>query len=669
MNRLLVEIGTEELPASFILPALKYLKERFTELFKPEKVSLYGTPRRLTVYLEGFKDEETEREELVFGPPKSVAFDEEGKPTKALTGFLKKQNASPEEVRVLKKNKGEYVALVRKVKEKRPSEKLVEQFEEILLSIPFPKRMRWTSSRRITFARPVRWIVALLNGRVLPLSFGPVKAGEFSRGHRFLAPEPFKVEPGRYEEQLKERFVLADPIKRLEEVKRGVEELARKHNARPVYPEGLLEEVSNLLEWPFPVLGSFPEKYLKLPPRVITTVLAHHQRFFCLERDGKLTNLFIGVSNNEPTPAVREGYERVVKARLEDALFFFEEDLKRPLKELVPELKGVLLHPKAGTLYDKTLRLQKLINELCGAVSCDEETRRHALEAAYLSKADLLTQMVRELDELQGYMGAVYARAQGYPEPVARAIEEQYRPVSADDEPPESLPGTLLALADKIDDLFTFFKAGELPTGSSDPYGLRRKAFGLIKILDRKGIDLDLERFTELYGRFDELEQLKEFIAQRLYSYLEGVPTEFVRAALRAHGPARPYRVVRSVRKLLESAKDERFKKVVESGRRVHRIIPKGWTETRVRPELFKKEEERKLYELIKELEGRELESPLELTPLAEALVPFFERVKVMEEDEALRRNRLALLKRAENLFHRFAHFDELVLKEGGDVS
>jgi len=669
MNKLLIEIGTEELPASVILPALEFLKERFNSILGAKHVKTYGTPRRLTLLFKDFSNKRSLKEEIIFGPPRNVAFDKEGKPTKALEGFLRKNKATPNEVKILKKNKGEYVAVVRHVEEKAPVEKLKESFEEVLLEIPFPKRMRWTSSKKITFSRPVRWILALFNSEVLELRFGLVKSSDRTRGHRFLGNEIKLEREEDYEKLLKENFVIPSFEERRELIREGVFKLASQVGGKPAFPGGLLEEVTNLVEYPFPVLGSFEEKYLELPDRVIITVCAHHQRFFCIEKDGKLLNYFVGVSNNKPTEKVKRGYERVLKARLEDALFFYREDLKKDLSALVKELKKVIFHPKIGSVYDKVKRMEGIGEELCKQLGCSPDILTKLKEAVKLSKADLLTEMVKEFDELQGYMGYIYALKQGYDREVAKALWEQYKPSSPEDEIPETVTGSLLSLADKIDNLYSFFKAGEIPRGSSDPYGLRRNAFGVIRILDKRKWNVDLSVFKKFYGDFKNYPKLEDFLAQRLLSYLESYPPDLVRAVLKVHSPMKPYKVLESVRKLYEASLKEEFPKLVESGKRVHRIIPEGWESTEVKEELLKEKEEKELYRKLKELEEKEPENPLELLELKEYIDAFFDNVRVMAEEKELRENRLALLKRVLNLFHRFGDFNEIVLKEGSDVS
>ena len=664
MKDLLIEIGTEELPPSVIEPALEFMKGKLSEILGREDVETFGTPRRLAFYIRSFENRREVREEIIVGPPWKVAFDEEGRPTKALEGFLKKQGASLEEVFRHSRGKGEYVAL-RKVHEgKSPLDNLRESFEDLLLSIPFPKRMRWTSSRRITFSRPVRWLLALYGEEVLDLKFGDVKAGRRTLGHRFLSKGWIELgKASDYVRLLEENWVVPQIAKRRMMILESVEEMARSEGGRPEYPEGLVEEVANLVEYPFPVLGRFEEKFLELPDRVIITVAAHHQRFFCVSKEGKLTNLFIGISNNEPrTDLIKRGYEKVLRARLEDALFFYREDLKRRLEDLVPKLSGILIHPKIGTVLDKVERLKKLSDKLCGLLGCGEEQRKKTLRAAQLSKADLLTEMVKELDELQGYMGYVYALKQGEDEEVALALYEQYKPKGPEDELPKTFTGALLSLADKVDDLISFFSAGEIPRGSSDPYGLRRSAFGVFRILESRGWDLDLRDLFPLYGRVENQEELERFLSQRLESHLENYGYDIVRAVLAVHSPLTPLRVIERVRELSGLRNTKEFSDVCEAYRRVVKILPKGWESAEVKEELFREKEEFALWEAVRELERRKDVSLRELSNLKKPIDDLFDRVLIMDKDESIKSNRLSLLNRVKLLFNRVADFKEVSL-------
>ncbi len=665
MKDLLLEIGTEELPPSVIEPALSFIKEKLVEILGREDIQTYATPRRLVFYLKDFQDEKLVKEEIVFGPPWKVAFDEEGNPTKALMGFLERHRAKPEDVFKEKKGKGEYVALKVVHESKSRLENLKEKFESILLSVPFPKRMRWTSSKTVTFSRPVRWILALHGDKVLELSFGNLKAGRRTRGHRFLSKGWIEVpEASAYLSLIREAKVIPSIEERKNLILKALEGEAKSLGAQVEFPEGLLEEVTNLVEFPFAVVGSFEERFLELPDKVIITVSAHHQRFFCLSKEGKLINRFIGISNNQPkTDLIRKGYEKVLRARLEDALFFYKEDLKKRLEDLVPKLSGILVHPKIGTMLEKVQRLQKLSSEICKRVGCSQEEVKKVERASYLSKADLLTEMVKELDELQGYMGYVYALKQGEDKEVALALYEQYKPKGLDDELPKTTAGAVLSVSDKIDDLISFFKVGEIPKGSSDPYGLRRSAFGLMRVLENRGWDIDLREFFPLYGGMEREKELRDFLSQRLESYLDSFGYDIVRAVLKVESPLRPYSVIGKVKELSKIKDSKEFVDIYEAYRRVVKILPKDWENTEVDEKLLREKEEIDLWKVVRELEQKGV-SLGDLALLRKPIDNLFESVLIMDKDEKIRNNRLALLTRVKKLFNRYADFSEVVLQE-----
>jgi glycyl-tRNA synthetase beta chain len=666
MEDLVIEIGTEELPAPVIIPALDYLKEKLSELLKRENIQSYATPRRLAFYVPNFENVSVSRKEKIWGPPAKVAYDEKGNPTQALLGFLKKNKARPEEVRIARKDKGEYVLLEREVEEGRLLDRLSEEFEELLLSVPLPKRMRWSSSKRLTFSRPIRWILALHGSEVIKLSFGKLKADRRTRGHRILSPGELTLKEAKdYLKVLSQAYVIPSYEERKRRILELVESLSRQAGGQPAYPEGLIEEVTNLVEYPFGILGSFEEKYLELPERVIITVCAHHQRFFCIKREDKLLNSFIGISNNRPSDGrILKGYQKVIRARLEDALFFYREDLKTPLEELIPKLSEVLIHPKIGTLLDKTEKLKELARILCSKQNCTRDLENKLLRAVELSKVDVLTHMVNELDELQGYMGYIYALVQGEDPEVARAIEEQYKPKTQEDELPKTEVGAMLSLLDKSYDLIAFFKAGEIPKGSSDPYGLRRSAFGLFRVLEDRDWDLDLRDFFPVFGDMENTRALEDFLAQRLESYLVRFGYDVVRSVIAVYSPLRPKKVI-TLTKLLSSLKKEhKFLSIVESYRRIVKILPKEWRGAKVREELLKTEEERELYRLLLEYENKDLRTPLELYPFKEAVDNLFERVMIMDKDIQIRENRLSLLFRLRGLYERFGDLSKLVIEE-----
>ncbi|MFN3599042.1 MAG: glycine--tRNA ligase subunit beta [Aquificaceae bacterium] len=655
MRDLLIEIGTEELPAGVISPAVEYLKEKLSEILGREDIKTYATPRRLAFFVENFENKALEKEEIVWGPPVKVAY-QEGKPTKALFAFLEKNSANLEEVLQLQRGEGLYTAIRRVYKEETPLERLSKSFEEILQSVPFPKSMRWGNSN-LRFSRPIRWICALYGDEVLPLSFGKVKASNKTFGHRILSPKEIEIKnPREYLQVLKDNYVIADYKERLGLILAFLKEEAYRLGGKPLHPEGLEEEVANLVEFPFSLVGSFEEKYLELPKKVIMTVLAHHQRFFCVEREDKLLPHFIAISNNYPKDGVIvKGYEKVIRARLEDALFFYREDLKKPLEELVKDLSQVLFHPKAGSMLEKVNRVKTLSLKIANLLGLSEEQKRKIERASHLCKADLLTHMVRELDELQGYMGYIYALKGGEEEEVALALYEHYLPTKPTDPLPSKEISAVLSLADKLDSLYTLIKVGESPTGSSDPYGMRRMAYGLFALLEAFDWKINLKEL------FEEIpEGFEEFLRSRLEAYLDPYGYEVVRAVLEVRDALNPYEAISMAKTLANLKEEEEFKNIVEAYRRVIRILPQKWEDLMVRQELFKEEEERRLWQAIENLEGEK--DLLKLASLKKPIDEFFDKVLVMDPDENIKRNRLALLYRIKKLFNRFADFSKINL-------
>ncbi len=658
MKDLLIEIGTEELPAGAILRAVDHLKEKLHHILQREDIQTFATPRRLAFFVKNFQNIAPEREETIYGPPVKVAY-EEGKPTRSLLAFLERNGASLEEVVELQKGEGLYVAIRRRVKEASPLERLSETFEELLQSVPFPKTMRWDSSN-LRFSRPIRWICALYGDQVLPLSFGKLRADRITYGHRILSPGQVELKSaGDYVEALKGSYVIADYKERLGMVLAFLRDEAYALGGKPFYPEGLEEEVANLVEFPFAVVGKFEEKYLELPDKVIMTVLAHHQRFFCIEKEGRLLPYFIAISNNYPRDGVIvRGYEKVIRARLEDALFFYREDLKKPLEELLPQLSEVLFHPKAGSILEKVRRVGALAMKLADLLGFSEDKKKKIERASQLCKVDLLTQMVRELDELQGYMGYIYALKQGEDPEVALALYEHYLPVRASDPLPSSDISAVLSIADRLDSLNTLITVGETPKGSSDPYGMKRLAQGLFAILEHFEWNIDLSALLESYTK-----DMEKFLEARLEAYLDPYGYDLVRAVLEVKSPFRPYEAISIVKTLASLREEEEFKHIVEAYRRVVRILPSEWREDMVEEGLFQEEEEKSLWQAYRSLENTQ--DLLNLSALKEPIDRFFDKVLVMDPREEVRKNRLSLLYRIKKLFNRFADFSKIVT-EGG---
>ena len=674
---LLFEIGTEEIPARFIDGALRELKHLAEEGLKRlglahEGIKTLGTPRRLALYVAGLSERQPDCTEEILGPPKKAAFDTEGNPTKAALGFAKKHGVKVEDLTVKEMEKGAYLCLKKTIPGKETFELLPAFLEELILKLPFPKSMRW-GNYELRFARPIRWLLALYGRRVVPLKLAGLEAGAVTYGHRFMAPEPIEVEDFvGYVRKLREAFVIVEPEERLARTKEEVVDAALSGGGEVLEDPELLKENANLVEFPYATLGSFDEKFLSLPRPVLITAMREHQRYFSVvDKEGRLLPKFVAVNNTrpeDPTTLIK-GHERVLKARLEDASFYFERDRKVPLAERVKELAQVGYHAKLGTLYDKTKRLEALSSWLARRLAPEKEEL--ARRAAWLAKADLVTELVQEFPSLQGVMGREYALISGEPEEVATAIYEHYLPVSAGTPIPKTVTGAIVALADKMDTLCAFFGIGERPTGAADPYGLRRAAYGVIEIILGHRFRLSLSEFIgqglELLKDLLELEpkevllEVKGFIGRRLEGALSarGFEDDLIRAVM---GVGFDDLVDLEMR--LEALKKVRqspdFPALAVGFKRVMNMVKKLKKRLPFEEGLLVEEAERELHVAYKEVREKALplitagayeEALLELLKLKPAIDRFFDEVFVMVEDETLRRNRLALLQRLAELF------------------
>ncbi|NPA49070.1 MAG: glycine--tRNA ligase subunit beta [Thermodesulfobacteria bacterium] len=674
---LLFEIGTEELPARFIDPALEALKRLAAEEFKDlgltyEGLKTLGTPRRLTLYVAGLAEKQPDRTEELLGPPASAAFDEEGNPTKAALGFAKKHGVSVEDLEVKETPKGKYIFLEKTVPGKETFELLPGILTRLITSLPFPKSMRW-GSYKIRFARPIRWLLALYGKRVVPLEIAGLKAQALTYGHRFMAPEAIEIEDFiGYVRRLREAFVIVEPEERLARTKDEITDAALEVRGEVLEDPELLHENANLVEFPYATLGKFDEKFLALPRPVLITAMREHQRYFAVvNKEGELLPYFVAVNNTRPPdPSVlRAGHERVLRARLEDASFYFERDKKIPLAERVKELASVVYHAKLGTLYDKTKRLEALSTWLAKKLA--PEKLDLAQRAAHLAKADLVTELVQEFPSLQGLMGREYARLFGEPEEVAEAIYEHYLPLTAGGELPRTTVGALVALADKMDTLCAFFGIGERPTGTADPFGLRRAAYGIIEIILARGYSLSLTEFIsealKLLAEYLEEEpqvvlvEVKKFIGRRLEGALanRGFEDDFIRAVM-AVGFDDLVDVLKRLEALKKIKESPDFPALAVGFKRVMNMVKKLDQELPFDEKLLVEEAERELYETYRRvreevlpyLEASQYEKALqEMLALKGPIDRFFDEVFVMVEDEALRQNRLALLQRIARLF------------------
>ncbi|MFQ5883240.1 MAG: glycine--tRNA ligase subunit beta, partial [Candidatus Methylomirabilales bacterium] len=480
-KELVFEIGTEEIPSVYMSDALRNLQEVAGRLLQQARLSFrqvrtLGTPRRLTLHVEGLADRQTDEVREVIGPPKSAAYDATGKPTQAAFGFARAQGVPVERLKIRTTGRGDYLLARKKVKGLKTIEVLFSLLPNIITSLPFPKSMRWGDST-IRFVRPIRWLLALYGGRVVKLEIDGIRSGAKTFGHRFLAPKPIRVRTFQeYLAKLEEGFVIVDQDRRREQVKRLVAEAARQVEGESLLDPDLVEQVTHLVEYPALVTGGFPDQYLNLPREVIITPMRKHQRYFpVVDTQGRLLPYFVAVSNMQvpDMDVVRLGNERVLRARLADADFYFKEDQKKlPLERLIPRLGQILFQERLGSLLDKTQRIVELAGFMAKAI--DPTLEENARRAAYLCKADLACGMIREFTELQGVMGRHYAQMSGDKEEVAIAIEEHYLPRYAGDALPRTKAGALIGVADRMDSIAGCFGIGLIPTGSEDPYALRR---------------------------------------------------------------------------------------------------------------------------------------------------------------------------------------------------
>jgi len=685
-----LEIGSEEIPAGYIDPALEAMKEQIIKFMDDYRIAygtpvIAGTPRRLTLFIPDVALQQESTSQEIVGPPYQVAFNPDGTPTKAAEGFAKSQNMSVEDLQIKETPKGKYLYVVRR-EEGLPTKNLfAEKLPDFIAHIPFPKSMRWRSET-VTFARPIRWIVALLGDELIPFRYGDIESGSFTYGHRFMKPDPIpvKADYNLYREELRKAFVIVDRDERRELIRSGVKELASKVGGQIIEDEDLLAEVTHLVEYPYPLMGRFEEKYLELPPEVPITVMKEHQRYFAvIDQSGKLMPYFITVANTiaRNPEVVVQGNERVIRARLEDARFYYEEDQKVPLAQRVEQLKTVVFHSKLGTSWEKVERfteIAKFIAENLGLSSAEKEK---LLRAALLCKADLVTGMVGEFPELQGVMGRDYALKQGEDPEVAQAIYEHYLPTKAGGTIPQGIIGAILSIADKLDTIVGCFSVGMIPTGTADPFALRRQTLGIIRIIMEKNLPLSLVALVKaaiplLKKWSTEPEQdvfsgVINFFKGRLEHLLTSMPeSSYVPSAVKA-GLAVKLDVIPDDVKRIEAlsgfVQKPDFESLAVAFKRVVNIIKDEPSEkVEVNSELFQEPQEKALWEAFKSARERvkalaekgeyseALETLAELKPTIDA---FFDSVLVMAKDEAIRQNRLALLRSIKDLFEEIADF------------
>lgn len=686
MANLLYEIGTEEMPAQYMPGILKEYQElagkKLAEARIPfSTVKVYGTPRRMAFLAEGVAEKQEDSNVESKGPSLKIAFDKDGNATRAAQGFARGQGV---DVKDLVQKDG-YVYAVKHLAGKKTEELLPAILDDILHSLNFPKTMRW-ADYDFGFVRPFRWMVALLDDKVIPVEANDVKSGREARGHRFLSNHLITIpDAAAYEKTMEDNFVMVDVDKRRETIRKQIEDLAVAEGGKAAISPDLLEEVTFLVEYPTALCGHIDDKYLRLPDCAIITPMRDHQRYFPMfDKDGKLMPKFITVRNGgkEHLDIVTHGNERVLRARLDDAVFFFDNDRKKSLAQHREGLHEVAFQHGLGNMYDKTERLQKLCDVLVKATGLEADAK--AVErAALLSKADLVTGMVTEFTELQGTMGKEYALLDNEGEKVAQAIGEQYMPRFAGDELPQSNEGRILAVADKLDNIVATFSRGMAPTGSQDPYALRRQALGILNIVADGDVHFPLRAVlaetlknlpVEVENEARLLDEVADFFAQRAKNMLldKGVRYDVVDAVLAAPGLDDLADIFVRADALSAYLETEKAADSIQAFTRVENISKNNVVEAPVDAALFQDAAEKALYEAVEKVAAAS--APLAADrkyadllaandELAAPVNAFFDAVMVMDKDEKVKNNRLALLNQVKKQVNQVADLSQLVMK------
>lgn len=688
-SELVVELGVEEIPASMLADAARQFADLLIEALKEQRLAAgkctqWYTPRRLIIGLEDIAVRQEDLQETVMGPPKSVAFDAAGAPTKAAIAFAQKNGVPLDAVQTVQMPKGEYLALVRKVRGEKTRKLLETLIPAAIGKIQFPKTMHW-SPDHFRFARPLRWIVALFGGKPIRFKLADLTASKYTSGHRFLGKPRIAVTSLEDVRQaLRANSVLVDPQERLQVIQKGLLDAAAVAGGRLLEDPELLHTVVNLNEAPSVVCGAFEERFLSLPKEILITVMREHQKYFCvLDASGELLPVFLAVVNlqSDPDRAIQTGHERVLRARLADAAFFWETDRKTTLAARENALQNVLFQEKLGSYYDKSQRVLSLLPPLTQALH-RPELLADLERAAHLFKCDLITEMVKEFTDLQGVVGGLYARAELYPEPVWKAVYEQYYPKSTSAPSPASETGAILALVDRLDTVCGCFCVGLIPSGSGDPFAVRRQGNGILKIIFDHRLSLSLEQLIgwslQAHARASHTtaQELKQFFEGRLRFLFEemGFAYDCIQATLAA-GCDDPLDALQRLRALEAMRQESGFLSLASNFKRVVNILsqaknPGNMVDAarltdpaeialyelylRVQPEV---EAARKHHDYAAALQS--------LASMRTAVDDFFTKVMVMAEDAQVRANRIALLQCIAQLFNNLADISKIVLEKG----
>lgn len=687
----LFEIGLEELPARFVADAEKQLRENTEKWLQELRISFqsirsFSTPRRLAVLISDVTDKQASLDIEAKGPAEKIAKDDQGEWTKAAIGFTKGQGKTTDDI-YIKDIKGIPYIHVSKHIEGQATEQLLTSFPEVINSLQFASNMKW-GTESIRFARPIRWLVGLYDADVILFEMAHVTSGRVTYGHRFLGKDITLNVPHAYEKMLREHYVIADAEQRKALIKEGIERLESQSNIKIPIDDVLLNEVNNLVEYPTVFKGSFDHNYLALPREVLIISMKEHQRYFPVySTEGDLIPYFVSVRNGDDyrIDKVAQGNEKVLHARLADAQFFYEEDSKHSIDFYQEKLNHVIFQEKIGTIGEKVTRVQQLTNQISERLSLDQETIAKANRAAEICKFDLTTDMVNEFTELQGVIGEKYALKFGEDPEVARAIKEHYLPNHADGELPSTLIGSIVSVADKLDTIVGCIYAGLIPTSSQDPYGLRRQAIGILKIIKERDWDITVRELFEMpFNLYSELtindedvneirRHIEAFIRYRITFLLKEnkIDPDVIQAVLKKRIENLPY-IMAKANVLSSKRNDDTFKPTQEALVRVLNLAKKA-EDTTINPDLFETKSEQNLYNLYHKVkenyekvdQNKDANHALaELSQLTTPIHEFFEENMVMADDENVRKNRLGLLYKIANLIMNYADLSEIEWKQ-----
>ena len=683
----LFEIGTEEMPAHVVERSVKQLADR-TQKFLIENglkfkcIKTFSTPRRLTILVEELAEKQDDIDEIKKGPAKKIALDQDKNWTKAAQGFARGQGMTTDDI-YFEELKGTEYAYVHVQKEGKKTSSILLGMSEIVKAMTFPTKMRWDSND-FEFVRPIHWLVSLFGNEVVPVKILDITAGRKTEGHRFLGDSVVLANSSDYEDALKDQFVIVDATKRRNMIVDQMNKLVKKNNWQIKPDKSLLEEVTNLVEYPTVFAGSFAKNYLQMPQEVLITSMKDNQRYFeVYDQNGELINHFISVrnGNKDYLENVVSGNEKVLVARLDDAQFFYDEDRKYPLSHFVQKLDNVSFHDKIGSMSEKMKRVQIIGDYLANKWNLDAQTIKDFDRASQLYKFDLVTQMVGEFAELQGVMGKHYAKLAGEKDDVAEAIEEHYMPTTSEGKLPATTVGSLLSVADKLDTIITFFAAGMIPSSSNDPYALRRYAYGIVRILLKQKWSLPfndvlpeivsaLEKKTpaKLPKTAEQEEQISSFIRDRINQYLQKNNYKYdIIDAVLASSQQDPIQILAAAKVLQLHHDDDKFKPVVESLTRINNILKKAKYkgQNEVKSDLFDNETETELANGVKKLSkvndlAALYDGFVKLQPVIDL---YFDTNMIMAKDEAIKNNRLAQLNSVAQLANRLGDLSKLVIK------